>query len=165
MGAHVSAVPNETNRRVTPLETRGVVAMSGVFGYEMDLSRSTEEEQKVIAGQVERYKACWDLVSEGDYYRLSDPFADGPYTAWAHVSQDKRRALVSVVTGQHPAALPFFALRIKGLDPALCYRVNGGESYPGDVLMQAGYPLPVFQGDYQSFGSCAWKRSKEREKG
>ncbi len=154
MGAHVSAVPNETNRRVTPLETRGVVAMSGVFGYEMDLSRSTEEEQKVIAGQVERYKACWDLVSEGDYYRLSDPFADGPYTAWAHVSQDKRRALVSVVTGSTRAALPFFALRIKGLDPDLRYRVNGGESYPGDVLMQAGYPLPVFQGDYQSLQLC-----------
>lgn len=154
MGTHVSAVPNETNRRVTPLETRGVVAMSGVFGYEMDLSRSTEEEQKVIAGQVERYKSCWDLVSEGDYYRLSDPFADGPYTAWAHVSQDKRRALVSVVTGSTRAALPFFALRIKGLDPTLRYRVNGGESYPGDVLMQAGYPLPVFQGDYQSLQLC-----------
>lgn len=154
MGAHVSAVPNETNRRITPLETRGVVAMSGVFGYEMDLSRAAEEERAVIAGQVERYKAFWDLVAEGDYYRLSDPFADGPYTAWAHVSPDRRRVLVSLVTGSTRAALPFFALRLKGLDPALRYRVNGGESYPGDALMQAGYPLPVLQGDYQSLQLC-----------
>ena len=150
MGAHVSAVPNETNRRVTPLETRGVVAMAGVFGYEMDLRHATAEERAVIAGQVARYKACWDLVAEGDYYRLSDAFSDGPYTAWAHVSRDRRRALVSLVTGSTRAALPFFALRLKGLDPALRYRVNGAETYPGDALLQAGYPLPLFQGDYQS---------------
>ena len=150
MGAHVSAVPNETNRRITPLETRGVVAMAGVFGYEMDLRHATAEERAVIAGQVARYKACWDLVAEGDYYRLSDAFSDGPYTAWAHVSRDRRRALVSLVTGSTRAALPFFALRLKGLDPALRYRVNGAETYPGDALLQAGYPLPLFQGDYQS---------------
>ena len=27
---------------------------------------------------------------------------------------------------------------------------SGRESFPGDVLMNAGYPLPVFHGDYQS---------------
>ena len=44
MGAHVSAVPNEANGRVTPLETRGTVAMSGTFGYEMDPNQTTPEE-------------------------------------------------------------------------------------------------------------------------
>ncbi len=150
MGAHVSAVPNETNRRVTPLETRGVVAMSGVLGYEMDLTRITGEEGRAIAGQIRRYKACWDLVAEGDYYRLSSPFDGGPYTAWAHVARDRRRALVSVVTGATFAAPPFMALRLKGLDPALRYRVNGEAAYSGAALMAAGYPLPMPQGDYQS---------------
>ena len=154
VGAHVSAVPNEINHRMTPLETRGVVAMSGVFGYEMDLSRTTAEEKEVIARQVQRYKECWDLVAEGDYYRLSSPFGDAAYTAWAHVSQDKRRALVSLVTGTTCAAPPFLTLRLKGLDPHLCYRVNGEESYPGDVLMAAGYALPMFKGDYQSLQLC-----------
>jgi alpha-galactosidase len=42
------------------------------------------------------------------------------------------------------------ALRLKGLDPKVRYRVNGGESYPGDVLMLAGYPLPMMLDDYQS---------------
>jgi alpha-galactosidase len=42
-------------------------------------------------------------------------------------------------------------LRFKGLDPALRYHVNGGEeTYAGDVLMQAGYPVPMLMGDYQS---------------
>ena len=150
VGAHVSAVPNEINRRMTPLETRGVVAMSGVFGYEMDLGRTTAEEKEVIARQVQQYKECWDLVAEGDYYRLSSPFGDAAYTAWSHISRDKQRCLVSLVTGATCAAPPFLTLRLKGLDPHLCYRVNGEERYPGDVLMAAGYPLSLFKGDYQS---------------
>lgn len=38
MGAHVSVSPNEITHRVTPLATRGTVAMQGAgFGYELDL--------------------------------------------------------------------------------------------------------------------------------
>ena len=154
MGAHVSAVPNEINRRVTPLETRGVVAMSGVFGYEMDLSRCTEEEKETIARQIRQYKACWDLVEQGDYYRLSPPDGGDGYAAWAHVSPDRRRALVSLVNCDLCAAPPFAVLRLKGLDPELRYRVNGEETYPGDVLMHAGYPLPLRRGDYSALQLC-----------
>ncbi|MDE6880241.1 MAG: GH36 C-terminal domain-containing protein, partial [Oscillospiraceae bacterium] len=85
-----------------------------------------------------------------DYYRLSDPFQDGPYTAWEHVSPDRREALVSLVTGPAHGAPPFRTLRLKGLHPSLRYRVNGEGSWPGDVLMQAGWPLPILLGDYQA---------------
>lgn len=150
MGAHVSEVPNAYNHRVTPLQTRGIVAMSGTFGYEMDLGKTTQEERKIIAEQTAFFKAHYDLIQRGDYYRLTDPFQDTPYTAWEHVSGDRREALVSVVTGMTHAAQPFMVLRLKGLDPSLHYRVNGGETlYAGDVLMQAGYPLPALLGDYQ----------------
>ena len=37
MGAHVSACPNHQTGRISPLETRGVVAMSGTFGYTRSL--------------------------------------------------------------------------------------------------------------------------------
>ena len=150
MGAHVSAVPNEQNGRVTPLETRGVVAMSGAFGYEMDLGKCTEEEREIIRGQIETYKARCNLLHYGDYYRLSDPFQPGPFTAWEQVSRDKREALVSLVTGCASTGNVFPPLRLKGLDPALQYRVNGGGLYGGDVLMNAGYLLPPMRGDYQS---------------
>ncbi len=150
MGAHVSAVPNADTDRSTPLETRGVVAMSGTFGYEMDLSKTTPEERAVMKRQVEDYKALAHLVQRGDYYRLTDPFANGPYTAWAHVSPDRREALVSLVFGTAHSAAPFRSLRLKGLDPDLRYRVNGQDSYAGSVLLHAGYPLPIPRGDYQS---------------
>ena len=150
MGAHVSAVPNGTTGRVTPMETRGVVAMHGTFGYEMDLSKCTPEEKETVRRQTAFFKEHCELIHDGDYYRLSDPFRNGPYTAWEHVSSDKREALVSLVTGPFRGAPPFLTLRIKGLDPALRYRVNGEGSWSGDVLMQAGWPLPILLGDYQA---------------
>ncbi len=150
MGAHVSAVPNGTTGRVTPLETRGVVAMAGTFGYEMDLNECTPEEKEIVRRQTAQFKEWYDLIQNGDYYRLSAPFQNGPYTAWEQVSPDKREALVSVVTGPFRGAPPLTALRIKGLDPALRYHINGEGSWPGDVLMYAGYPLPVLKGDYRA---------------
>ena len=150
MGAHVSAVPNGTTGRVTPMETRGVVAMSGTFGYEMDLSKCTSEEKETIRRQVAQFKEHYWLIQDGDYYRLSDPFQNGPYTAWEHASPDGREALISLVTGPFRGAPPFRALRVKGLDPHLRYQVNGEGSWPGDVLMQVGIALPMLQGDYQS---------------
>ena len=150
MGAHVSVVPNEENGRITPMETRGVAAMSGTFGYEMDLSQTAEEDKEVIRRQVAFFKEHYDLIQRGDYYRLTNPFQNGPYTAWEQVSEDKREALVSLVTTSLCAAPSFQTLRLKGLDPMQTYQVNGEGSWPGDVLMEAGWPLPMFQGDYQS---------------
>ena len=150
MGAHVSAVPNEENGRITSIEARATVAMSGTFGYEMDLRKTSPEEREAIRRQVAFFKEHYDLIQRGDYYRLTDPFANGPYTAWEQVSPDRREALVSLVSGTVHAAPPFRTLLLKGLDPQLSYSVNGQGAYPGDVLMNAGYPLPVLQGDYQS---------------
>ncbi len=152
MGAHVSAVPNEQNGRFTPLETRGITAMSGAFGYEMDLGKCTEEEKRKIRCQVETYKKHYNLIHDGDYYRLSSPFQDSSYTAWEQVSAGQKEALVNVVMGCTHSAPPFRTLRLKGLNPSFQYQVDGiGETYSGGELMKAGYPLPQIRGDYPAF--------------
>ncbi|HEX3026749.1 MAG TPA: alpha-galactosidase, partial [Clostridia bacterium] len=56
MGSHVSATPNHQVGRITPLETRGRVAMSGNFGYELDLTELSQEEKQIVRNQVKRYK-------------------------------------------------------------------------------------------------------------
>ena len=149
MGAHVSAVPNGLTGRSVPIETRGVVALSGTFGYEMDLNETTQEEKEIIMQQVAFFKEHYDLIQKGDYYLLTEPFHNPDFHAWAQVSTDQREALVSLVSGTVHASAPFHVLRLKGLDPALTYQVNGEGSYPGDALMEAGWPLPLFQDDYQ----------------
>ena len=45
MSAHVSASPNHQTGRVTSLNTRGVVAMGGSFGYELDISKLSDAEK------------------------------------------------------------------------------------------------------------------------
>ena len=150
MGAHVSAVPNEQTGRSVPLETRGTVAMSGTFGYEMDLGTLPGEEKNLVRHQIRDYRESYQLIQSGDYYRLSPPSPDGAPTAWLHVSQDRREALLCVVSGQVHAGPPFRCLRLKGLDPEKQYRVTVGEElWPGDVLMEAGFPLPMLR-EYQS---------------
>ena len=150
MGAHVSAVPNEQTGRSTPLETRGTVALSGTFGYEMVLGSLSDEEKALVVQQIAAYKESYDLIQTGDYYRLTAPSPDGAPTAWLHVSPDRRSALLCVVAGQTHAGPPFRLLKLQGLDPALQYRLTGDDTpWPGDVLMQAGYPLPMLN-EYQS---------------
>ena len=125
--------------------------MHGTFGYEMDLSKCTPEEKETIRRQTAFFKEHYDLIQDGDYYRLSDPFQNSSYTAWEHVSHDRREALVSLVTGSTWAAQPFITLKLKGLDPDANYRINGGETlWRGDMLMYAGYPVPPMRGDYQA---------------
>ena len=124
--------------------------MDGILGYELDSLKLTKEEKDACREQIHFYKKHYHIIADGDYYRLSDPFQNGPYTAWEHVSRDKKEALVSLVTGPFRGAPPFLTLRLKGLSPGANYQINGEGSWPGDVLMQVGCPLPMLQGDYRS---------------
>ncbi len=54
VGSHVSAVPNHQTGRITPMKTRGVVAMAGSFGYEPNLSAISEEDKNCVREQMTR---------------------------------------------------------------------------------------------------------------
>ena len=96
IGAHVSAVPNHQTGRGISLHTRGIVAMTGAFGYELSLGKLSEEEKEQVKEQIRLYKEYETLIGNGDYYRLSDPFKDA-YAAWMFVSKDRRTVLLHVV--------------------------------------------------------------------
>lgn len=149
MGSHVSAVPNHQANRVTSLKMRGDVAMSGNFGYELDLMKFTEEEKTEVRKQVQQYKELRTFIQSGDMYRLKSPF-EGNTTSWMFISEDKChifaayfRILCEVNSG--PARMKFTAL-----DPNALYEVVGeGKTYGGGELMNIGLVVD-FWGDYQS---------------
>ena len=149
VGSHVSAVPNEQNGRVTSIETRGLVAMAGSFGYELDLNRITAEEKATVKEQIQEFHKFWHLIHEGDYYRLTSPFAE-EVGAWMFVSEDRGEALVQAVTlNTHGNPLSFY-LRLKGLEPQAVYKDEAtGKCYSGAGLMEAGIPLPQLGGEYR----------------
>ena len=170
MGSHVSAVPNHQTGRITPLSTRGCVAMAGTFGYELDVNRMTEAEKTEVREQIALFKKHYDLIQYGSYYRLCSPFA-GTVTVWETVSPDGTEALVSAVyhhVQSNPA--PVY-VRLGGLREDRMYRleligareewtlpVNGGEDIfgqgqilSGAALMHCGLMVPEALNGFQAW--------------
>ena len=159
VGSHVSVCPNHQTGRSTPLHTRGVVAMAGTVGYELDISRMSEEEKGQVAAQVATYKRNEALINRGDYYRLSDVMAQSEYAAWMFVSPERDRALFSFVQRYAQAASPGFRVRLKGLKPHARYRVGDtGLTLSGAALMSAGLPITPMPGDH---GAVQWEIAEE----
>ncbi len=151
VGAHVSAVPNHQTGRSVSLHTRGVVAMAGTFGYELNPETLSDQEKEQIKGQIADYKKYEELIREGDYYRLSDPFED-VYAAWALVSDDRKRVLLSVVMQEIHGNMTVSYVRLKGLMADAVYRdTETGMEYYGSALMEAGLPMPVQMGEYLAY--------------
>ncbi len=142
MGAHVSAVPNHQVHRTTPLQTRGHIAMTGQFGYEMDLGKLSDEETELVRQQIRRYKEIRSTIHFGDLYRLRSPF-EGENTAWEYVSADRKQVVLVYCTIRAHVLTGLTQLRFEGLDENAQYRnTETGEIYGGDFLMNVGLYLP-----------------------
>jgi alpha-galactosidase len=152
MGAHVSAVPNHQVDRSTSMKMRGDVAMSGNLGYELDLTKLSAEEKKVVKQQVSTYKEIRSLIQFGDFYRLKSPF-DGNETAWLFANKDKTEAMVFYFRVLAEPAAPFAFLKLKGMDVTKQYQLVGTQHvYGGDELSYAGLSIPAeMKGDFQSY--------------
>ena len=151
VGSHVSAVPNHQTGRSVSLHTRGVVAMAGTFGYELDLAALTSEEKVIIKEQIRQYKKYAELIQKGKYYRLSNPFQE-ECAAWLFVSENADKALLNVVMLENHGNMNVQYVKLKGLNPNTVYEVAAtGKRYYGSALMQAGIPMPVQQGEYLSY--------------
>jgi alpha-galactosidase len=159
VGAHVSASPNHQNGRVTSIETRGLVAMAGSFGYELDLNKITPEEKECVRNQIKEFHKYWNVIHNGDYYRLTNPFEPGEAAAWMFVAEDKSEALLQAVTLEsHGNSLTTY-IRLKGLEPEAFYMdEETGKSYSGAGLMDAGIPMPRLGGEYRP-----WQLHLKRE--
>ncbi|MCI8607903.1 MAG: alpha-galactosidase [Hungatella sp.] len=150
-GAHVSVCPNHQTGRTTSLRTRGTVAGSGTFGYELDLGHMDDEEKKAATAQIVQFKAAEGLVQTGDYYRLSAPGDRSNSVFWEFVSKDKKDVLVSGVVLRSEVNPPVHFLRFRGLMSDKLYREKeSGETYLGIVLMKAGLAVPVTSEDYEA---------------
>lgn len=143
MGAHVSAVPNHQVKRITTLDTRANVAYFGAFGYELDVTKMSDDELNQMKHQIDWYKENRSLLQYGTFFRLLSPFQNGGNeTSWMVVSQDQKKAIVGyyqVLAKPNPG---FKRLLLRGLDKKQEYCVSGyKETFFGDELMSAGLQL------------------------
>ncbi len=152
-GAHVSACPNHQTGRTTPFATRSDVAMSGSFGYELDLSKISDEEKAQVKHQIAQFHDLYELTHEGDYYRLTTLDYDD-CIAWAFVAKDKSRAALTLVKTQSEGNPRPTHVGMRGLDKNKKYKctikndtsvINGGAAF-----VNAGVTIPYIMEQYES---------------
>ena len=157
VGSHVSAVPNHQTGRKTPLYTRGVVAMSGTFGYELNLMKLSEEEKQEIREQIAEYKSYAPIIQNGLYYRLSNPTTE-EICAWEFVHTDEKeqsKVLLNIVMQVIHGNMTVNYVKLQGLEETAIYREEkSGKRYTGAALMYGGMPLPIEPGEYQAYQYC-----------
>ena len=165
MGAHVSVCPNHTVGRNTPFETRGYVALAGTFGYELDITKLTQEDKRKVKLQTAMYHGFNDLIREGDYYRIASYGENHLYDCFQVVSKDKRKSLVFYVQVLNEANKKSRILRLQGLDESLMYKVkeldmdvasskemvkDTEKAFTGELLMYAGLNFERMWGDFRA---------------
>lgn len=146
MTAHVSAVPNHQVGRVTSINTRGIVAMQGNLGYELNLINLEDKDLLEIKTQVVHYKTIRQVVQFGDLYRLKSNLNE---YAWLYVY--KNLVVVSYVQILAKVNMVPKRLKLKGLKKNTKYNIVGrNDIYDGSSLMNIGLDLDKVKEDYYS---------------
>lgn len=149
MGAHVSAVPNHQVRRITPLQTRGHMAMSANLGYELDITKLSIGDRSIVAQQIARYKALRPTLQFGRFYRLEDPAINGR-TSWMIESPDTGQVVLFCFTQLQQPSTSQPKLFPRYLQPSALYQLEDGMCLHGDTLMYFGLDLPAMKNDFDS---------------
>lgn len=148
MVGHVSVTPNHQTGRVTPFKTRGIVAMSANFGYELNPQVLSEQEREMVKQQTKTYANLRKVLYKSDFYRLRNPF-NGNDCAWSFVSKNKNEVYVMYVRILNAATNEFDYLTLKGLDKNKIYEnVETKERFTGSELENVGLLLPRHPYDF-----------------
>ncbi|USD66105.1 alpha-galactosidase [Vibrio sp. SCSIO 43136] len=122
MGSHIGASHCHSTRRKHTINFRGITALFGHMGLELDPVKESDQEKQGFERYVELHKSLRPLLHSGTSWRL--PTDDDAQQALAVVAKDKSQAVVMIAQ----LAMPIYAtsghLRIAGLDPNSEYRVS-----------------------------------------
>ena len=159
MASHISAVPNHTNRRVTPLKFRIDVAMSGRLGMELQPKDMTEREIEQCRKAIAEYKEIRPVVQFGDQYRLVSPYDGLGLASLMYVTEKKDEAVFYWWKTEHYYDQHLPRVKMAGLDPNRRYKVTEldrigealpfeGQSFSGAFLMENGLEIPTTPNGY-----------------
>lgn len=150
MTSHVSVSPNEQNGRITPFKTRGIVAMWGDLGYELDLTKLSQEDREAVAKQVKEYKKIRQITQFGKLYRLKSARTSNQ-CAWEVISPHQNEVILNVVKMMASGQPAITKTKLVGLDENRHYEDQDSHLvYGGDELMNLGIYDPVEQGDFKA---------------
>ncbi|MEO6988960.1 MAG: alpha-galactosidase, partial [Aquihabitans sp.] len=137
LGAHV------TRWGQRPVAFGCAVAMSGRFGFDLDLTALDSDEWATCLQAVEDYHQIRDVVQQGDLYRLVSPVGSS-HGAWAYLLGDRAIvfafALDDTEMPPGPIELPFEVLDLTDRTPGRAGEVR--PSIDGRTLLWPTAPSP-----------------------
>lgn len=149
MGAHISEVPNHQTGRSSSLMTRHRVSEFGNYGYELDLTKFTKEELKIIKEQIIEVKKLRPLLQHGDFKRNLTP--NNNYLSWTIISENKKELVILIFQKIFDPSDNQGLFKIKGLNPNYDYiETTSNEIFGGDELMNIGLSIPIIKEDFYS---------------
>ncbi len=126
------------------------IALSGAFGFDLDITKCSEADLKYLSESAALYKKVIQPISlDGDLYRLVSPF-ENPRSALSYVSKDKKKAVLFIYQLKRGSADD--VVKLEGLNPSAKYKLeeaslrenekgrfqNSGVILTGEELMQTG---------------------------
>jgi alpha-galactosidase len=127
-----------TSGRVSSYDFRYKVAAFGTYGYELDLSKFSEEDKTVFAEYSKEYREREAFNLEGDLYRLISPERNR-FCAYIKVLKDKSKAWFTFLELNATGFVESTVVKLKGLAKEKRYKnETTGEVLYGDTLMNVG---------------------------
>ncbi|MGO1298935.1 MAG: alpha-galactosidase [Vibrio sp.] len=121
MGSHIGATRSHSTRRTHSMSLRGISAIFGHMGLELDPVQASTEEKAAFRQYVELHKRWRPLLHHGVTHRLT--LDDHQQQGIAVLSDDHTQALVMIAQlGMSTYSLSG-RLRIPGLDPGSRYHL------------------------------------------
>ncbi|NLS14080.1 alpha-galactosidase [Vibrio sp. SM6] len=122
MGSHIGASHCHSTRRRHSIEFRGLTALFGHMGIELDPVAECDEEKQGFERYIELHKTLRPLLHSGTSWRI--PTDDQAHLVHAVVSDDQREAVVLLAQLAMPTHALSGHLRIPGLANNTRYRVQ-----------------------------------------
>lgn len=122
IGAHIGGAPCQTTNRNFSFDFRGLTALFGHMGVELDPVKESEEELAGFAKYIKLHKQVRPLLHSGNSFRL-DYHEDNTLINGV-ISQDKKHSLVLISQLDMPDYKHMGKLRLPYLDKAKNYQVN-----------------------------------------
>ncbi|WP_173424683.1 alpha-galactosidase [Photobacterium sanctipauli] len=122
MGSHIGASHCHSTRRRHSINFRGLTALFGHMGIELDPVRECDEEKQGFEKYIQLHKSLRELLHTGKTLRL--PADDPAHLIHAVVADDQSQAVVMVAQLAMPTNSLSGTLRLVGLNPDANYQIS-----------------------------------------
>ncbi len=123
MGAHVGHIPNWHTFNGTSYDNAFAVACCGAFGYEFDVTKISEKDERTLKRQVEFYKK-WRSVLQFGNYTVNENSEERGISSYTLADDKKEKAVATVIYLDRTINKLYPVVYIKGLLPEAKYSVR-----------------------------------------